>query len=444
MKNKLERMRREAEAIFRAALKAVDPATAVRRHVRREGNILRVSERSYNLDDFENVLVAGAGKAAAAMAEPLEEILAERLTAGYINVKYGYTKPLRSIQITEAGHPFPDEAGRRGAEKITGLVSGAREKDLVFFLISGGGSALLPVPAKGIPLEEKKQVTKLLLESGATIDEINAIRKHISAVKGGQLARLAHPATLISLILSDVVGDRLDSIASGPTVPDETTFDDCWGVIEKYGLKGRVPRAVLEHLEKGKRGEIPETPKPGDDALSRTQNLIIGNNALAVEAAAEKAGSLGYNTLVLSTFVEGEAREIARMFTALAKEILRSGQPVRPPACLISGGETTVTVHGKGLGGRNQELCLAAAIGIEGLEGIVILSGATDGTDGPTEAAGAIVDGTTVRRGRSLGLDAEIYLGYNDSYHFLKPLSDLLITGPTFTNVMDLHIIMVC
>ncbi|MDH7513500.1 MAG: glycerate kinase [Clostridiales bacterium] len=443
MKNKVERLREEAEAIYRAGLTAVDPAMAVRRHVRREGNILRVGERSYNLDDFENVLVVGAGKAAAAMAQPLEEILGERLTEGHVNVKYGHAKALERIQVCEAGHPVPDEAGRGGAEKIIELVCRAREKDLVFFLISGGGSALLPVPAGGLTLEEKQQVTKLLLECGAAIHEINAVRKHISAVKGGQLARLAHPATLISLILSDVVGDRPDSIASGPTVPDEMTFGDCLHILEKYELTITIPRAILEHFEKGKRGEIPETPKPGDEAFSRTQNLIIANNAQAVEAAAEKARSLGFNTLVLSTFVEGEAREIARMHTALAKEVLRSGQPVRRPGCLISGGETTVKVRGKGLGGRNQEFCLAAAIGIEGLEDVVILSGATDGTDGPTDAAGAIVDGSTVQRGRALGLEAEAYLGNNDSYHFFQPLGDLLVTGATLTNVMDLHIVIV-
>lgn len=443
MSEKSNQMREEAEAIFRAALEAVDPAVAITRHVRCEGNVLWVGERSYNLDDFDNVSVVGAGKAAAAMAEPLEGILGKRLTTGHITVKYGYAKPLRSIQIAEAGHPVPDETGFRAAEKTIELVQRAGKNGLVIFLLSGGGSALLPVPAKGITLEEKKQVTKLLLESGATIQEINAIRKHISAVKGGQLARLAHPATLVSLILSDVVGDRLDSIGSGPTAPDETTFDDCLRIFKKYRLKERIPRTVLEHLEKGKRSEIPETPKPGDEIFNRALNYIIGNNVLAVEAAAEKARSLGYNTLVLSTFIEGEAREIGRMHAALAKEVLRSGQPSKRPSCLISGGETTVTVRGKGLGGRNQEFCLAAAIAIKGLDDVVILSGATDGTDGPTDAAGAIVDGTTVGRGRAAGLDAETHLRNNDSYRFFKPLGELLITGPTFTNVMDIHLVLV-
>ena len=377
------------------------------------------------------------------MAQPVEEILGEQLTSGFINVNYGHTKPLRRIRITEAGHPLPDEAGWRGSQKIIELVQRASEKDFIIFLLSGGGSALLPAPAEGLTLEEKQKVTKLLLESGATIHEINTIRKHISRVKGGQLARLAHPAALLSFVISDVVGDRLDSIASGPTVADKTTFGDCFRILEKYRLTTRIPRAVLRRLEKGSRGEIPETPKPGDPIFSRTQNLLIATNAQAIKAAAEKARSLGYNVLVLSTAVEGEAREVARVHAAMAKEIVRSGQPIRRPACLISGGETTVTVQGDGLGGRCQEFCLAAAIEIEGLEKVFILSGATDGTDGPTDAAGAISDGTTVRRGRALGLEAGVYLRNNDSYHFFKPLNGLLFTGPTLTNVMDLYIILV-
>lgn len=436
-------MKKEAEAIFRAALNAVDPAVAVKRHVRREGNVLRVGPSHYNLNDFEKIFVVGAGKAAAAMAEPLEDILGDRLSGGVINVKVGHARPLSRIHITEAGHPVPDEAGRRGTEEIIRLVRAARAKDLLVFLLSGGGSALLPAPVAGLTFEVKQQVTNLLLASGATIEEINAIRKHISAIKGGRLARLAQPATLISLILSDVVGDRLDTIASGPTVPDQTTFDDCLRILEKYGLVRKVPPSVLDYLTKGKRGEVEETPKPGDEAFARTQNLIIASNAEAVEAAARKARELGYNTLILSTYVQGEAREIGRMHAALAKEILRSGQPIQPPACLVSGGETTVTVRGRGLGGRNQEFCLAAAIDLKGLERILILSGATDGTDGPTDAAGALVDGTTVERGRELGLDAAAFLLNNDAYPFFQRLGDLLLTGPTLTNVMDLQIILV-
>jgi glycerate 2-kinase len=437
------RARKDAVAIFQAGVKAVDPAVAVRRHVQRQGNSLKIGGRPYNLADFENIFVIGAGKASAAMAEPLEEILGDRLTSGFLNVKYGHSLPLSRIHVNEAGHPLPDESGWRGAKKIIELLRSTGERDLVIFLISGGGSALLPAPAEGLTLEDEQQMTNLLLECGATIHEINAVRKHISSVKGGQLARLAHPAVLVSLILSDVIGDRLDSIASGPTVPDESTFEICLRILEKYGLTARIPPAVSEHLEKGARQEIGETPKPGDPAFDRTQNVIIASNAQAVEAAAEKARTLGYHSLVLSTFIEGETREIARMHTALAKEIIRSGRPVRRPACLISGGETTVTIHGPGLGGRNQEFSLAAAIEIDGLDDVVVLSGGTDGTDGPTEAAGAIADSTTSQRGRALGLEPEAYLFNNDSYHFFQPLGDLLVTGPTFTNVMDLHLVLV-
>lgn len=430
-------------AIFQAALKAVDPTIAIKRHIEREGNILRVGPKQYNLEAFWNVIALGAGKAAAAMAETIEGLLGDRLTLGAINVNYGQTRPLRRIHITEAGHPLPDEAGWHGAEKIFTLAQGASEKDLVLFILSGGGSALLPLPAEGLTLKDKKVVTEFLLAIGATIHEINTVRKHISRIKGGQLARAAYPATLISLILSDVVGDKLDTIASGPTVPDETTFADALNILEKYGLRAEIPSAILNHLEKGRRGDIPETPKAGDLAFTRTQNLIIASNAQAVEAAAAKSRQLGYQTLILSTFLQGQTSEVARMHGAIAKEILRSGQPIKRPACLISGGETTVIVRGSGLGGRNQEFSLAAAIEIDGLEGVLILSGATDGRDGPTDAAGAIADGTTVRRGRSFGLEAEAHLRRNDSYRFFKPLGDLIFTGPTFTNVMDLHLVLV-
>jgi len=286
-------------------------------------------------------------------------------------------------------------------------------------------------------------VTKCLLEVCATIHEINAVRKHISKVKGGQLARLVYPSTLISLILSDVIGDKLDSIASGPTVPDTSIFSDCLHILDKYNIKQKIPAAVLEHLEKGAKGEIEETPKADDPAFKRTQNAIIGSNILAVKAAGEKAQELKYHSLIHSSVVEGEAKEVARVHAALAKKILNTGSPVPRPACVISGGETTVTIRGKGLGGRNQEFALAAAIEIDGLEDVVILSGGTDGTDGPTDAAGALADGETVRRAKAQGLDAEYHLLENDSYHFFKPLGDLLITGPTFTNVMDLQLVIV-
>jgi hydroxypyruvate reductase len=437
------RLRKDALKIFRAGLRAVDSAGAVKRHVLRRGDILTVGPRSYNLKNYDGIYVVGAGKASAAMARPLEKLLGDRLRSGIINVKSGYVRPLRRIAVNEAGHPVPDQAGQRGTRQMIRLLSRTGEKDLVFVLISGGGSALLPAPAPGLTLEDKRQTTQRLLESGAAIQEINAVRKHISAIKGGRLARLAYPSSLVTLILSDVIGDSLESIASGPTVPDSTTFSDCLRILRKYDLARKVPSAVLNHLKRGARGQVEETPKVGDPFFARTQNLIIGSNIQALLAAKKKADGLGYNSLVLSTAIQGETREIAGMHAALAREILASGHPVRRPACLISGGETTVTIRGRGLGGRNQEFALAAAIAIDGLTDVVVLSGGTDGTDGPTEAAGAIADSATLARAHALGMEAKRYLLENDSHHFFRALGGLLITGPTFTNVMDLRLILV-
>jgi glycerate 2-kinase len=439
----LDLTRKDARLIFEAGIEAVEPVKAVKSHVRRQEERLVIGDRTYDLDKYESVHVVGAGKAAAAMAQALEELLGERLTSGFVNVKYGHSLALRLVSVNEAGHPVPDESGLRGTRELMSILRRAEEKSLVIFLVSGGGSALLPAPAEGLDLEDERQSTQLLLASGAAIDEINAIRKHISRTKGGQMARLTYPATLISLILSDVIGDRLDSIASGPTVPDQTTFEDCLRILQKYAIAEKIPPAVYDHLRKGARGEIPETPKDGEPVFERTQNVIVGSSIQAVRAAREKAEALGYRAMILSTFIEGETREVAIVHAALAKEIRRSGNPIAPPACLVSGGETTVTVRGGGLGGRNQEFALAAAIEIAGQENVVILSGGTDGTDGPTDAAGAIADGTTIERAARKGLNAETHLRENDSYHFFQPLGDLLVTGPTLTNVMDLRLVLV-
>jgi len=439
----VSRLREDAEAVFQEGLEAVNPIRAIKKHVTLQDDRLIVGDQAYNLAEYDGIYVIGTGKASAAMAQAVEELLGKRLKEGVVNVKYGHSFPLNKIKVIEAGHPVPDEAGFHGTEEIIQLLKKTEKNDLVFFLISGGGSALLPYPAEGLTLEEKQEVTKCLLEVGACIHEINAVRKHLSRVKGGRLAKLAHPSTLISLMLSDVIGDDLDTIASGPTVPDKSTFDDCLKILEKYQIRERIPVSVVDLLEKGARGEAEETPKAGDPAFQRTQNLVIASNILAVQAAQRKAGELGYNSLILSTFIEGETREVARVHAAVAKEILQTGNPVPRPACVISGGETTVTIRGKGLGGRNQEFVLAAAIDIDGLENVVILSGGTDGTDGPTDAAGAIADGMTKNRALEKGMTAEQYLQENDSYHFFEPLGDLLITGPTHTNVMDLRLVMV-
>jgi hydroxypyruvate reductase len=439
----VSRLRKDAAAIFKAGLDAVNPIHAVKKHIKLQQGRLTVGDQAYNLSDYEDVYVIGTGKASAAMAQAIEEIRGGRLKEGVVNVKYGHIFPLSKIRVNEAGHPVPDEAGFRGAQKIIELLKKTGEKDLVLFMISGGGSALLPYPAEGLTLEDVQEVTRCLLEVGACIHEINALRKHLSQVKGGRLAKLAYPSTLISLMLSDVIGDDLDTIASGPTVPDKSTFRDCLRILEKYKMRERIPHSVVKLLEKGAQGQVAETPKADDPVFERTQNLIVSSNIQAIQAAKKKADELGYNAQILSSFVEGETKEVARVHAAVAKEIIKTGNPVPRPACIISGGETTVTLRGKGLGGRNQEFVLAAAIDIDGLENVVVLSGGTDGTDGPTDAAGAIADGETVRRAEKKELDAESYLQDNDSYHFFEPLGDLIITGPTYTNVMDLRLVMV-
>jgi glycerate 2-kinase len=436
-------MRKDAMEIFRTGVRAVEPAAAVKRYLRREGNRLLVHQKAYDLAEFERIYVIGAGKAGAPMAKAVEEALGERITDGLINVKYGHLSELNRVRLMEAGHPVPDEAGLEGARAILDLASGAQQRDMVLCLISGGGSALLPFPVRGLSLPDKQDTTKILLACGATIHEINSVRKHISEVKGGGLARAAYPATLISLMLSDVVGDDLDVIASGPTVPDSSTFRDCMKIFDKYGIRKKVPEAVLDHIQKGLEGKVPETPKPSDPVFARTQSVIVGSNLSCVLAAEEKARDLGYHTLVLSTMIEGETREVAHVHAGIAKEILKSGHPVAPPACVLSGGETTVTITGQGLGGRNQEFVLAAAIDLKGREGIVVLSAGTDGSDGPTDAAGAVADSQSVQRAESLGLNPTDFLFNNDAYHFFEKLEDLVKTGPTNTNVMDLRILLV-
>ena len=435
-------LRRDALGIFRAALKAADPAEAVRRYVTVERSTLRVGRKRYPLAAFRRVIVLGAGKASARMAEALERLLGERITTGLINTKYGHLARLKRIALHECGHPVPDSAGVNGSRRIAALAAKAEAGDLVLCLISGGASALLPLPAEPITLDEKQETSRLLLGCGATIHEINAVRKHISAIKGGQLARLAAPATVVSLLLSDVIGDPLDVIGSGPTAPDVSTFATAWKVIEKYSLQDRIPPVVRHRLEAGMLGEIDETPKPGDASFRRVQNLVVGSNRLAVDAAASAAREHGYRPVVLSTLIEGETRDIASMHAAILKESLATGRPARPPVCFISGGETTVTLRGDGRGGRNQEFALVCALALDGLREVIALSAGTDGTDGPTDAAGALADGTTLARARTLGLDAASALARNDSYPFFDALGDLIRTGPTGTNVMDVRLLL--
>ncbi|MEO8025633.1 MAG: glycerate kinase [Bryobacteraceae bacterium] len=399
-------LRRDALAIFRAALRAADPQAAVRAALQQEKG----------LDRFHRILVVGAGKAGATMARAAESVLGKRISKGFVAVKEAPGFSSRRIEFAVTGHPVPDERGVRAARAITEIVAGAQAADLVLVLISGGASALLPAPA--IPLGEKRRITQELLARGATIHEMNTVRKHLSILKGGQLAKLAAPATVLGLILSDVVGDNLDIIGSGPTVPDQSTIADARAVARKYSI--RLPAKGLV-----------ETPK----RLGNTTNRIVGSNRLAMAAASEKARTLGYNTILLSSQIEGEAREVAIVHAGIAKEIRATGHPVPVPACVLSGGETTVTIRGPGKGGRNQEFVLAAGIALGGQADTVVLSAGTDGSDGPTDAAGAIASGVND--------SAAGYLARNDSYRYFAKYGGLVKTGPTGTNVMDVRVMLV-
>ncbi len=434
----LGRLRDDAKQIFMEGVKAVDPYRAVYKAV-------QDLEHEIGYEEDQGIYIVGAGKATAPMVKAVEDVFDDRIKSGIINVKYGFSEELKYTEVIEAGHPLPDKNGLKGVKKIVGLLNSLGKDDLVFSLISGGGSALLPFPAGNITLKEKQALTQYLLDCGASIDEINIIRKHISLSKGGQMAKAAFPAKVVNLMLSDVVGDRMDIIASGPFVPDPSTFCDAWDILKKYDLLGKLPKSILEHIKEGMDGKVSETPKPWDKVFDRVINRIVASNMIALRACEKKAKDLGYNTLVLSSMIEGETRDVARVHCAIAKEVAKTGNPVKAPACLISGGETTVTIRGKGLGGRNQEFCLASAIDISGMQAdVVMLSGGTDGNDGPTDAAGGVVDPMTVERGKDKGMDAKIYLSNNDSYYFLKETGDLLVTGPTRTNVMDIHIILIC
>ena len=418
-------LRRDARRILKAALRAADPSAAVEAAL--------TSRR--DLDRYERIFVVGAGKATGTMARSAERILGKRITAGSINVKDGDPVKLRRIEVHPASHPIPDARGVAGAKRIAEICAAAGERDLVICLMSGGASALTPYPVEPVTLAEKQETTRLLLECGANIHEINAVRKHLSGFKGGRLAQIAAPARVLTLIVSDVVGDNLDVIGSGPTAPDSATFETALAVLDKYDLRMRVPASVRNRFEAGR----DETPKPGDPVFERVENIIIGSNQKSLDAAAREAKELGYRALVVSSTIEGETRDIGRMHAAIARQIREHGQPVRAPACVISGGETTVTLRGAGRGGRNQEFALAAAIDIAGLRDVLILSAGTDGSDGPTDAAGAMADGETVERSQGTAAEA---LCNHDSYPFFERLGDLIVTGPTGTNVMDIHLIL--
>jgi glycerate 2-kinase len=425
------------DEVFRAALRAVDPYESVK-------SACDSIRSSYRSEGYHRLIVVGFGKASCPMAKAVEDGLPDIVDTSCLITKYGHCRgyDLKKTTVYEAGHPLPDENGTRATENIVSALKGADEHTLVVCLISGGGSALLVSPCDGTTLRDKQGITDLLLRSGADIYELNTVRKHLSKVKGGRLAEAAYPARVISLIISDVIGDRLDVIASGPTSPDRSTYPDALNVLSRYGLMTQSPRPVIEMLGKGARGAVAETPKEGNAVFDRVENRIIGNNAKALEAAKAYAESLGFDAEIVSSGLTGDAAAAGKWLAEKAIGV-RNGRNLQKPLCLISGGETTVNVKGKGIGGRNMELALSFGITIDDVKGITLLSAGTDGTDGPTDAAGAIVDGDMVRMAVGIGMDPGKYLADNDSYTFFKKAGGLLVTGPTGTNVMDIQIMLI-
>ena len=430
-------LRESARAVFDAALSAGDVRPLVHR------SLAGLPAHQRVLPPHGRVLVVGAGKASGAMAAAAEEALGDRIIDGVVAVKDGHLAPTRRVRLLEAGHPLPDERGAAAARAIHNLVRSAEADDLVLVLISGGGSALTPAPAPPITLAEKQALTRLMLRAGATINELNAVRKHCSILKGGQLARAASPARVYSLLLSDVIGDPLDVIASGPTAPDESTYEEALAILVRFGLADQVAPSICRRLDQGRRGEIAETPKPGDPLFDRVTNTVIGNNHLVIEAALQEARALGFAPHLLTRTLEGEARDLADRFVSMARDVRAGTGPLRPPCCLVAGGETTVTVTGQGSGGRCQEFALAAAIAMAGMPDVVVLAAGTDGSDGPTTAAGAIVDGESAAHARALGLDLAARLADNDANPALAALGDLIVTGPSNTNLLDLYLVLV-
>src|SRR2546425_3208302 len=430
-----------AEALTQVLL-AADPRTILRNKVRVRKNELQIGALSLKLSEFRRVLVIGGGKATAGMALEIEQILDGWITGGSVNIP-AYTKPWpkgKQINFNPASHPIPSEDGVRGVKNMLRLVEQPSEEDFVICLISGGGSALMPLPSTGLPLSDKQKTTNLLLKSGAKIDEINAVRKHLSDFKGGRLAEKLYPATVLSLIISDVVGDKLESIASGPTVPDDTTYADAYTILQEHELWRKVPSSVRKRIQKGKEGKVPETPKRSSRIFKRVHNVLVGTNEESCQAAAEVLEERGYHPLILSTRLQGEGREVGKVLASICADIRENHLPIAPRVAVIAGGETTVTVHGKGRGGRNQELVLSAALSIRGNPATLVSSIGTDGVDGPTRAAGAVADGNTVERALRARMDPDSYLRENNSYRFFERLNDLVITGPTGTNVNDIFI----
>ncbi len=438
-----KRARRLVLESLEYALNAVDPKRLMETKLFLRNSSLEVDGFSFDLEKFGDIFVVGGGKASGLMAEALEQKLGTYITNGLVNVPKGGKYKTEKIKLCEANHPIPDRAGVTGTRRMLQIAEEARKGDLMICLISGGGSSLMPLPRGEISLEDVSRITDALLKSGATINEINTVRKHISDFKGGWLAEKAYPAAVLNLILSDVVGDPLDSIASGPTVPDTTTFGDAVKALKKHHLWKETPASIRKILSQGQKGLVPETPKRDSKAFEEVRNIVIGNNRCATLAACESLKSSGLNTFMLTSTLEGEARHIGTMLASIAHEVITSGHPIPKPAGIVAGGETTVTVTGKGRGGRNQEIGLAAMSKMDKLDGVVLASLTTDGVDGPTDAAGAIVDGKTMSKALKINLNHERFLAENDSYHFFSELEDLIFTGATGTNVNDVSVIVV-
>jgi hydroxypyruvate reductase len=432
--------------ILQAALFAIHPGEAIQKSMKLEQNRLHVKEQTYHLDSYGRIRIVAFGKASLPMAIATAKILGDWLTDSLVITKHGYEQRadltnevyLTSLSILTASHPIPDESSLQAARELEYFLRTCQPDDLLICLISGGGSALVTYPAIGVTHVDMQNLTHLLLGSGAPIEAINTLRKHLDIMKGGGMARLASQPDKIVLILSDVIGDPIDMIASGPFVPDPSTYADAWNILEKYALVNQIPSSIVHHLQSGLRGEISETAKPGDPIFDRLQTEIIGSNLQAALAAKSQAKTEGFHSLILTTRLQGEASLAGRFLANILSDMAVTGNPLPRPACLIVGGETTVTVRGPGLGGRNQELALSAVQELSGLEDIALITLATDGVDGPTEAAGAVVTGETCTRGLQAGLDLSTYLMKNDSFHYFSTLQDLLNTGPTLTNANDL------
>ncbi len=441
----MQKLAKEANLILQAAIESVKPHRLIEKNVKIENDTLIVNKQRFDLGKIAHIFVIGMGKASAAMAKKLEDVLGNHITGGLVIVKYGHGEKCRRISIREAGHPVLDENGLRATDELLEIARNAGKKDLVICLISGGGSALLEKLPKGIKLADLQKTAEKLLACGASIEEINAVRKHLSDVKGGRLAKAIAPAKCLSLMISDVIGDPLDAIASGPTAPDATTFEDAWKVLKKYDLTSDLPRSVIRYLQKGLQNPQHETIKPRNPVFNNVHHFILGNNFMALAAAKAAANAIGdYKTMILTGKMQGEAREAARVIAAIAEEVITSGHPLSRPACLIFGGETTVTLRGNGKGGRNQEFALAALLALSHLkENYLLLSCGSDGTDGPTDAAGAIASQNVWRIAQEKGLNPAEYLANNDAYHFFEQTGGLIKTGPTGTNVMDVGIVLI-